>query len=69
MSVTKIPYQPYFLVVLVAGLGAFMTTLDVGIINIALPYLKSAFNTQLTTIAWTITIYTLTLSASIIFFW
>jgi EmrB/QacA subfamily drug resistance transporter len=59
---------PYFLVVGVASLGAFMTTLDVGIINVALPYLRIAFDTQLTTIAWTITIYTLTLSASIIFF-
>ncbi len=68
MSKLEIPHQSYPWVISVAGIGAFMTTLDVGIINIALPYLKTAFKTNLTTIAWTITIYTLTLSASIILF-
>ncbi len=53
---------------LVAGVGMFLSTLDSGIINIALPSLMEAFQSNLSTIIWTVTLYTLILSASILLF-
>ncbi len=58
----------YLLILFVAGVGAFLAALDVGIINVALPYLRIAFHSTLTTIAWTVTIYTLMLTAFVLLF-
>ncbi|MFZ9036232.1 MAG: MFS transporter [Francisellaceae bacterium] len=54
--------------VLVAGCGMFLSTLDSGIINIAIPTLTKAFSSHIDTVIWTITSYTLILSASILAF-
>ena len=53
---------------MIAGLGMFLSTLDSGIINVAIPGLIDAFNSKISTVIWTMTLYTLVLSASILFF-
>jgi len=53
---------------LIAGIGMFLSTLDSGIINIAIPSLIKAFNSTLPTIIWTVTLYTLILSTTILLF-
>ncbi|UUZ96569.1 MFS transporter [Paenibacillus sp. P25] len=55
-------------IVLTAGAGLFLSTLDSGIINIALPALAQAFHTSLTVMAWTVTLYSLALTGTIIVF-
>lgn len=55
-------------IALVAGIGMFLSTLDSGIINIAIPTLLRQFNAQISTVIWTVTLYTLTLSATILLF-
>jgi len=53
---------------LIAGLGMFLSTLDSGIINVAIPGLIDAFHSKISTVIWTVTLYTLALSASILLF-
>lgn len=53
---------------MVAGVGMFLSTLDSGIINIAVPTLLKYFNTHISVVIWTITLYTLVLSATILLF-
>lgn len=55
-------------IALIAGVGMFLSTLDSGIINVAIPTLLKQFNTQISTAIWTITLYTLVLSATILLF-
>ncbi len=55
-------------VISVAGIGMFLSTLDSGIINVALPSLQEQFHSPLTTISWTISAYLLVLSSTIIVF-
>jgi EmrB/QacA subfamily drug resistance transporter len=62
---TKLTYQ---VIVLVAGIGMFLSTLDTGIINVALPTLVQSFNSSITVMTWTITMYTLALVGTIIIF-
>ena len=56
------------LVVLTAGIGMFLSTLDSGIINVALPILSKSFNVDASFISWSITLYTLLLTGTIIIF-
>lgn len=56
------------LVILIAGIGMFLSTLDTGIINIALPYLEKEFHSTVTITAWSVTIYVMALSATILLF-
>lgn len=56
------------IVVLTAGIGLFLSTLDSGIINVALPTLVRTFHSNISTMAWTITLYTLALTGTIIIF-
>jgi MFS family permease len=44
-------------VLLGVGLGVFMSTLDVGIINVALPTLVQAFGTSFPTTQWAVLSY------------
>lgn len=53
---------------MIAGCGMFLSTLDSGIINIALPSLMKAFSCNISTAIWSVTFYTLILSASILLF-
>lgn len=55
-------------VVIIAGIGLLLSTLDTGIINIALPTLMHVFHSSLTTMSWTITLYTLALTGTIVLF-
>ena len=56
------------IVVFIAGMGVFLSTLDTGIINVALPTLVKRFHVDTTTITWTVTLYTLLLTGTIIVF-
>lgn len=55
-------------IVVVAGIGLFLSTLDTGIINVAMPTLVSVFHSTVSGIAWTVTLYTLALTGTIIIF-
>ncbi|MCI2954666.1 MFS transporter [Staphylococcus caprae] len=56
------------LVVFTAGIGMFLSTLDSGIINVALPTLSKSFNVDISFITWSVTLYTLLLTGTIIIF-
>ena len=56
------------IVVMTAGIGLFLSTLDTGIINVALPTLSHVFHSTVSSIAWTVTLYTLALTGTIIMF-
>lgn len=56
------------MVILTAGIGMFLSTLDTGIINIALPFLEKEFHSTVTITAWSVTIYVMALSATILLF-
>ncbi|MEM9243439.1 MAG: MFS transporter [Pseudomonadota bacterium] len=53
---------------LVVGCGMFLSTLDSGITKIALPTLIKSFNTNIAVVIWSVTLYALVLSASILLF-
>ncbi|WP_231035077.1 MFS transporter [Pectinatus frisingensis] len=55
-------------IVVVAGIGLLLSTLDTGIINVALPTLATAFHVNAASIAWTVTLYTLSIVGTIIIF-
>jgi EmrB/QacA subfamily drug resistance transporter len=55
-------------VVVIAGIGLLLSTLDTGIINVALPTLVHVFHSSLTAMSWTITLYTLALTGTIVLF-
>ncbi len=55
-------------VALIAGIGMFLSTLDSAIINVAIPTLIQVFHRSLDTIIWTITLYLLVLSSTIMLF-
>lgn len=56
------------LIVLTASIGLFLSTLDTGIINVALPSLERQFNVDVSEMAWSVTLYLLLLSATIVVF-
>lgn len=53
--------EKWLLPVLICLIGAFMSTLDSSIVNVALSTIKQVFNTDMSTIEWVVTIYSLTL--------
>ncbi|MEJ1932201.1 DHA2 family efflux MFS transporter permease subunit [Nostoc sp. NIES-2111] len=55
-----------FWVLLGVGLGVFMSTLDVGIINVALPSIVKAFNTTFPTAQWAVLAYSLVSSGLVL---
>lgn len=56
------------LIIIVTCLGMFLSTLDTGIINVALPKLTTDFDSTLTIMMWTVTLYTLMLVSFIMLF-
>lgn len=52
----------------VVGVGMFLSTLDSGIINIAIPTLLKVFKTDISILIWSVSLYTLVLSATILLF-
>ncbi|MGF9769465.1 MFS transporter [Bacillus albus] len=65
---SKLPVVNEKLVILIAGIGMFLSTLDTGIINIALPFLEKEFHSTVTITAWSVTIYVMALSSTILLF-
>lgn len=61
-------YVSDFFVVVTAGIGLLLSTLDTGIINVAIPTLVAVFHSTVTGIAWTVTLYTLALTGTIVLF-
>jgi EmrB/QacA subfamily drug resistance transporter len=55
-------------IILTAGVGLFLSTLDTGIMNVALPTLGRNFHASVSVVAWTVTLYLLSLSTSIVVF-
>lgn len=55
-------------VAIIAGMGMLLSTLDSGIISIAMPYFVQIFHVKLNVIVWIVTLYTLTLSTTILLF-
>lgn len=55
------PESGWLLPVITALIGAFMSTLDSSIVNVALSTIKQVFNTDMDTIEWVVTIYSLSL--------
>ncbi|WP_336785828.1 MFS transporter [Paenibacillus sp. MMO-177] len=58
----------YLAIVLVAGVGMFLTTLDSGILNVAISSLVQEFHSSVTTVAWTISLYTIVICSCIVVF-
>lgn len=58
----------YAFVLTIAGAGMFLSTLDSGVINVALPFLQQDFHTTVNTISWTISGYFLVVSATLMLF-
>lgn len=50
-------------ILLTVAVGTFMSTLDSSIVNVALPTIASAFNTDLVTLQWVVTAYLLAISS------
>lgn len=57
-----------WLVVIIAATGMFLSTLDTGIINVALPFFKTYFHTTTNTAALTVTGYATSLAVFIMLF-
>ncbi|MFZ9036099.1 MAG: MFS transporter [Francisellaceae bacterium] len=57
-----------FVITITASIGMFMSTLDTGIINIAIPVLMKDLHATLSLTTMTITAYTLALCISILIF-
>jgi MFS family permease len=55
-------------IVLLSCIGMFITVLNFGIMNVALPPLQTLFHTTTSIISWTISIYVLLLSCTILLF-
>lgn len=55
-------------IILTAGVGLFLSTLDTGIMNVALPTLVWNFHASVSMVAWTVTLYLLSLSTTIVVF-
>ena len=55
-------------IILTAGVGLFLSTLDTGIMNVALPTLSRNFHVSVSEIAWTVTLYLLSLTTTIVVF-
>ncbi|MFU1795045.1 MFS transporter [Paenibacillus azoreducens] len=55
-------------IIVTAGVGFFLSALDTGIMNVALPTLGQTFHVNVNTVAWTVTLYLISLSSTIIIF-
>jgi EmrB/QacA subfamily drug resistance transporter len=65
-TTTKIDRKWWVLIAI--GTGTFMTALDGSVVNTILPILRDAFNSNVATIEWVVTIYLLVLSGLLLTF-
>ncbi|PTJ16340.1 MFS transporter [Staphylococcus succinus] len=63
-SITSMEY----IIIITAGIGMFLSSLDTGIINVALPTLTQTFDVSVSTITWSISLYTLALISFVVTF-
>lgn len=63
-SITSMEY----IIIITAGIGMFLASLDTGIINVALPTLTQTFDVSVSTMNWSISLYTLTLISFVVTF-
>ncbi len=63
MIQSNTPLPNRWLILQLVNLGTFMTTLDVGIVNLALPTMAYEFETNLSYVQWVVTSYLLTMVA------
>lgn len=54
------------LIITIAGMGMLLSTLDTGIINVALPFLENQFHTSTSVAALSVTGYTMSLAIFIL---
>ena len=66
-STTKKIDQKWWVLIAI-GTGTFMTALDGSVVNIILPVLREAFNSNVATIEWVVTVYLLVLSGLLLTF-
>lgn len=57
-----------YIIIITAGIGMFLASLDTGIINVALPTLTQTFDVSVSTITWSISLYTLALISFVVTF-
>lgn len=50
------------------SVGTFMSTLDGGIVNVALPFIREQFNVSIESLQWVVTAYLLTISSLLLLF-
>jgi MFS family permease len=62
----KTAQAPEGMVIGLACIGMFLSTLDSGIVNVALPSLQRVFHASVTSIAWSVTLYMMALSSTIV---
>ena len=62
------PYSRKWLSLSVVAVGTFMSTLDSSIVNISLPAITDALNTNLATVQWVVTAYMLTITSLLLSF-
>lgn len=60
--------DPKWLVLIAIGTGSFMAALDGSVVNTILPVLRTAFNSNVATIEWVVTVYLLVLSGLLLSF-
>lgn len=60
--------ESYLTIVLIAGIGMFLTTLDSGVLNVAISSLVREFHSSVTTVAWTISLYSIVICSCIVVF-
>lgn len=49
-------------ILLAVGVGSFMTALDGSVVNITLPVVSRAFNSDVAAVEWVVTVYLLVVS-------
>ena len=58
--------QKELITMIAVSLGSFMVTLDISIVNVALPAIQQELNSSMTDLQWIVDAYALTLSALIL---
>jgi EmrB/QacA subfamily drug resistance transporter len=67
-SATTKQFDQKWLVLIAIGTGSFMAALDGSVVNTILPVVRTAFNSNVATIEWVVTVYLLVLSGLLLTF-
>jgi EmrB/QacA subfamily drug resistance transporter len=66
MSEQQVDYSRKWYVMAAVGTGIFLSTIDGSIVNVALPYLESAFNTEFAVVQWVVLAYLLVVATLVL---